>query len=103
MYAVIKTGGKQYVVKKGDFLKVEKLPVESGSQYEFSDVLLVGNGDAVTVGEPLISGAKVLAEVVEQGKGDKVIIIKFRRRKHYDKKQGHRQLYTKVKITDIIQ
>ncbi len=103
MYAVIKTGGKQYVVKKGDELKIEKLPVDQGSEIEFEEVLLVANGDNITVGAPQVEGAKVKAEVLEQGKGKKIIIIKFKRRKHHDKKQGHRQLYTKVKITDIVQ
>ena len=101
MYAVIKTGGKQYRVEEGDTLKIEKLEVGTGENVDFDEVLLVADGDKVTVGQPLISGAKVTAEVVEQGRHDKVRIIKFRRRKHHRKQQGHRQWFTAVKITGI--
>jgi len=101
MYAVIKTGGKQYRVEEGDTLKIEKLEVGTGESVDFDEVLLVADGDKVTVGQPLISGAKVTAEVVEQGRHDKIRIIKFRRRKHHRKQQGHRQWFTAVKITGI--
>ena len=101
MYAVIKTGGKQYRVEEGDTLKIEKLEVGTGESVDFDEVLLVADGDTVTVGQPLISGAKVTAEVVEQGRHDKIRIIKFRRRKHFRKQQGHRQWFTAVKITGI--
>lgn len=101
MYAVIKTGGKQYRVSEGDRLRVEMLDVEAGSEISFDQVLLVGSGDSVKVGTPLVSGAVVKAQVEDHGRGDKIVIIKFRRRKHYRKKQGHRQYYTQVKITGI--
>lgn len=101
MYAVIKTGGKQYRVEEGDTLKIEKLEIGTGESVDFDEVLLVADGDTVTVGQPLISGAKVTAEVVEQGRHDKIRIIKFRRRKHFRKQQGHRQWFTAVKITGI--
>lgn len=101
MYAVIKTGGKQYRVEEGDLLKVEKIETATGDSIEFDQVLLVADGDNVTVGQPLVDGAKVTAEVTEQGRHKKVKIIKFRRRKHSRKQQGHRQWFTEVKITGI--
>jgi large subunit ribosomal protein L21 len=101
MFAVIVSGGKQYRVQEGQTLKVEKLAVEAGSSVDFDRVLLVSNGDDVKVGAPVVEGAKVSAEVVSHGRGDKVKIIKFRRRKHHMKRQGHRQWYTEVKITGI--
>ncbi|MBB1487953.1 50S ribosomal protein L21 [Oceanospirillum sediminis] len=101
MYAVIKSGGKQYRVAEGDVLKIEKLELETGASVDFDQVLLVADGDDVKVGAPLVDGAKVTAEVVSHGRGDKVKIIKFRRRKHSMKRQGHRQWYTEVKITGI--
>jgi large subunit ribosomal protein L21 len=101
MFAVIVSGGKQYRVQEGQTLKLEKLAVEAGSSVEFDRVLLVGNGDDVKVGAPVVEGAKVAAEVVGHGRGDKVTIIKFRRRKHHMKRQGHRQWFTEVKITGI--
>ncbi|ASK35085.1 50S ribosomal protein L21 [Alloalcanivorax mobilis] len=101
MYAVIKTGGKQYRVEEGDTLRVEKLEVATGESVDFDQVLLVADGDNVQVGQPLLAGAKVTAEVVEQGRHKKIKIVKFRRRKHYRKQQGHRQWYTAVKITGI--
>ena len=103
MYAVIKTGGKQYRVDAGAQVRVEALPAEVGASISFDEVLLVGAGDAVKVGAPLVAGAKVKATVVSQGRGDKVRIFKLRRRKHYQKSQGHRQSYTEVRIDDIIQ
>lgn len=102
MQAVIKTGGKQYRVAIGDRLSVESLPVEAGASVEFDTVLLIKSGDAVTVGTPVIPGAKVRATVIENGRGDKVRIVKFRRRKHYRKQMGHRQNYTKVEINEIL-
>ncbi|MCM2132201.1 50S ribosomal protein L21 [Larsenimonas rhizosphaerae] len=100
MYAIIKSGGKQYRVKEGQRIKLEKLEVATGDSLEFDQVLMIG-GDDVQIGAPLLEGAKVSAEVVSHGRGDKVTIIKFRRRKHHMKRQGHRQWYTEVKITGI--
>lgn len=101
MYAVIKTGGKQYKVAAGEQLKIESLAADVGKTVSFDEVLLVGSGDNVTVGAPLVKGAKVSAEVLAHGRGDKIRIIKHRRRKHYHKEQGHRQNFTEVKITGI--
>ncbi|ERS83492.1 MULTISPECIES: 50S ribosomal protein L21 [unclassified Halomonas] len=101
MYAVIKSGGKQYRVQEGQTLKLEKIEVPTGESIDFDEVLLVGSEDDVKVGAPLVEGAKVSAEVVSHGRGDKVTIIKFRRRKHHMKRQGHRQWFTEVKITGI--
>lgn len=101
MYAVIKTGGKQYRVAADDVLTVEKLAGEPGAKIEFGEVLMVG-GDSVKIGAPLVSGALVKAEVVEQGRGPKVIAFKKRRRKNSRRKRGHRQELTTVKITEII-
>ncbi len=103
MYAVIKSGGKQYRVEAGAQLRVEAIAAEVGAAVAFEEVLLVGSGDAVKVGAPLVSGAKVKATVVSHGRGDKVKIFKLRRRKHYQKSQGHRQSYTEVRIDDIVQ
>ena len=101
MYAVIKTGGKQYRVEEGDVVRIEKIEVATGESVDFDQVLLVANGDDVKVGQPVVDGAKVTAEVLEHGRHKKVKIIKFRRRKHHRKQQGHRQWYTAVKITGI--
>ncbi|HEY6611710.1 MAG TPA: 50S ribosomal protein L21 [Pseudomonas sp.] len=101
MYAVIVTGGKQYKVAEGEFLKIEKLDVATGESVAFDKVLLVANGDDVQIGAPVVAGAKVTAEVIAQGRHDKVTIIKFRRRKHHMKRQGHRQWFTEIKITGI--
>ncbi|UAW99030.1 50S ribosomal protein L21 [Halopseudomonas nanhaiensis] len=101
MYAVIVTGGKQYKVAEGEYLRVEKLEGETGASIQFDRVLLIGNGDDVTIGAPVVEGAKVTAEINSHGRGDKVRIIKFRRRKHHMKRQGHRQWYTEIKITGI--
>jgi len=101
MYAVIKTGGKQYRVAKGDKLKVEKLPVEAGSSVDIDDVLMIGDGDKVTIGAPLVDGGKVTATVVSHGRHDKIEIVKFKRRKHHQKRTGHRQDYTEIEITNI--
>jgi len=102
MYAVIATGGKQYRVQEGTVVRVEKLEAEQGAQVEFDRVLLVGAGAEVTIGAPFVGSAKVLATVESHGKGDKVRIVKFRRRKHYKREKTHRQPYTEVKITQIV-
>jgi len=102
MYAVIRTGGKQYRVKSGEQLRVELLPADVGAAVSFDQVLMVGEGEQVRVGAPLVAGAKVQATVVAHGRGDKVKIFKLRRRKHYAKTQGHRQSYTEVRIDDIV-
>jgi len=102
MYAVIKTGGKQYRVSSGEQLRVELLPAEVGAAVSFDEVLMVGDGEQARVGAPLVSGAKVQATVVSHGRGEKVTIFKLRRRKHYKKSQGHRQSYTEVRIDDIV-
>lgn len=101
MYAVIKTGGKQYRVAKGDKLKVEKLPADEGASVDFEDVLMVGDGEKLTIGAPTVDGGKVKAKVVAHGRGEKIEILKFRRRKHHQKRTGHRQDYTEIEITDI--
>lgn len=101
MYAVIETGGKQYRVQEGDTITVEKLPAEAGSKIEFDKVLVLGEGADISVGAPYIDGAKVFGNVVENGKGQKVIIFKYKSKKDYRKKQGHRQPYTMVEITGI--
>ena len=101
MYAIIKTGGKQYRVKAGEQVRVEALAAEVGATVSIEEVLLVGTGDGVKVGAPLVSGAKVSATVLSHGRGDKVRIFKLRRRKHYQKAQGHRQSYTELRIDDI--
>ena len=101
MYAVIKTGGKQYKVAAGQTLKVETLPAEVGGKFEFDQVLMVVDGDKIEVGKPMLDGRKVTAEVVSHGRHKKIRIIKFRRRKQSMKRQGHRQNYTEVKITAI--
>jgi large subunit ribosomal protein L21 len=101
MYAVIKTGGKQYRVAAGEKIKVEQIPADVGSQVVLDQVLMVGNGEAVTIGKPLVNGAQVTATVVSHGRADKVKIFKMRRRKHYQKRQGHRQNFTELQIGEI--
>lgn len=101
MYAVIKTGGKQYRVAQGDRLRVEKLAGNVGDTVSLGEVLLVGQGDGVKVGAPLVSGAKVEAKIIAQDRGKKIIIFKFRRRKNYRRKTGHRQPFTALEITGI--
>jgi large subunit ribosomal protein L21 len=100
MYAVIRTGGKQYRVSEGDSLRIEKLVGDVGSAITFGEVLMLG-GDKVSVGKPLVGGASVSAQIVAQEKAKKVIVFKMRRRKNYRRKNGHRQQYTEVKITGI--
>jgi len=101
MYAVIKTGGKQYRVNSGDKLKIEKLAADVGSEVTFDQVLMVGGEGDIKLGAPVLSGASVKATVLAQGRGEKIHIFKMRRRKHYRKSQGHRQDYTEVQISNI--
>jgi len=101
MYAVIKTGGKQYRVAAGEKIKVEQIPADVGAQIVLDQVMMVGSGEAVTIGTPTIAGAAVTAIVISQGRADKVRIFKMRRRKHYQKRQGHRQNYTEIQIGEI--
>ena len=101
MYAVIQTGGKQYRVAEGDTLKIEKLVADEGATVEIDKVLMVADGESVRVGQPFIEGGKVTATVKSQGRAKKVHIIKFRRRKHHMKHQGHRQWFTELTITGI--
>lgn len=101
MYAVIKTGGKQYRVEEGATLKVEKLAAEEGASVELDQVLMVADGDDVKIGSPFIAGGKVTATVKSHGRGKKVQIVKFRRRKHHLKRQGHRQAFTEIEVTGI--
>jgi large subunit ribosomal protein L21 len=102
MYAVIKTGGKQYRVEPGESLKVETIEAAVGDSISFSEVLMVADGETIKVGAPTVAGAVVKAEVVAHGRGDKIRIIKHRRRKHYHKEQGHRQNFTALKIIEIV-
>ncbi len=101
MYAVIATGGKQYRVSQGDTIKVEKLDVSEGDTVDFDKVLMVADGENVTVGAPYIEGGKVSARIKTHGRGKKIEIIKFKRRKHYRRQMGHRQSYTEIEITAI--
>ncbi len=102
MYAVIKTGGKQYKVAQGHTLKIEKIFAEVGTSVDFSNVLLVDDGKQIKIGSPVVEGGKVTATVEAHGRGKKVQIIKFKRRKHHRKQMGHRQHYTEIKITGIM-
>ncbi|HSN21769.1 MAG TPA: 50S ribosomal protein L21 [Usitatibacter sp.] len=101
MYAVIKTGGKQYRVAPGEKLKIEQIPADVGAQIVLDQVLMVSDGDAVKLGSPLVAGAKVSVTVLGHGRGAKVKIFKLRRRKHYQKTQGHRQNYTEIRVDSI--
>ena len=101
MYAVVKTGGKQYRVSAGEKLKIEQIGAEVGQEIVLDEVLLVADGDALRMGTPLVAGARVTAKVLKQGRGDKVHIFKMKRRKHYRKSQGHRQNYTEIEILGI--
>jgi large subunit ribosomal protein L21 len=103
MYAVIKTGGKQYRVSPGEKIKIEQIPADVGSQIVLDQVLMVAEGESVKVGNPLVDGAKVSATVLAHGRGQKVRIFKLRRRKHYQKTQGHRQNYTEIRVDAINQ
>ncbi len=102
MYAVVKTGGKQYKVAPGEKLKVETLPADVGAEVVLDQVLMVGEGESVRLGQPVLAGASVKATVVSHGRHDKVKIFKMRRRKHYQKHQGHRQNYTELRIDSIV-
>ncbi len=101
MYAVVRTGGKQYVVSEGDFFKVEKLPGEVGESVVFEDVLFVSDESGIKTGAPTVAGSKVSGTIVEQGRGKRLIVFKMKRRKGFRKKQGHRQYYTGVKVDRI--
>ena len=101
MYAVIESGGKQHRVVEGETLKLEKIEVPTGESINFDKVLMVGEGESVKIGAPYVEGSSVTAEVIAQGRAKKVTIIKFNRRKHYRKRQGHRQWFTEVRITGI--
>lgn len=101
MFAVFESGGKQHRVSEGDVVQLERLSGEPGQSVEFDRVLLVSEGDDVTVGTPYVEGGKVTAEVMDQGRADKIRVIKFKRRKNYLRRAGHRQQYTKVRITGI--
>ena len=102
MYAVVKTGGKQYRITPGEKLKVEQIMADVGAEVVLDQVLMVGEGDSVRLGQPTVAGATVKATVVSHGRGEKVSIFKMRRRKHYQKHQGHRQNYTELKIDSIV-
>lgn len=101
MYAVFQSGGKQHRVAEGQTVRLEKIEVAPGETVEFEDILMVSNGDDVKIGTPSVAGAKITAEVVTHGRGEKINIVKFRRRKHSRKQMGHRQWFTEVKITGI--
>ena len=101
MHAIIETGGKQYKVAEGDVLYIEKLDVEAGTSFTFDKVLAVLDGDKATFGAPAVEGASVTANVVKNGKGKKIIVFKYKSKKNYRRKQGHRQPYTKVEITKV--
>ncbi|AWH89226.1 50S ribosomal protein L21 [Limnobaculum parvum] len=101
MYAVFQSGGKQHRVSEGQIVRLEKLDIATGETIEFDQVMMIANGDDVKIGVPFVDGSKIKAEVVAHGRGDKIKIVKFRRRKHYRKQQGHRQWFTDVKITGI--
>jgi len=101
MYAVIETGGKQYRVSQGQRIRVEKLNADEGATVDLDKVLMVANGEDIKLGKPYVEGGKVTATIKEHGRGKKVMIIKFRRRKHHKKTQGHRQSYTEIEITGI--
>ena len=101
MYAVVNTGGKQYKVKAGDILRVEKIPGDVGSPVTFEKVLMVADGEEVTVGQPVLENTSVKGTIVEQGKAKKIIVFKYKRRKRFRRKQGHRQAFTAVKIESI--
>ena len=102
MFAIVKTGGKQYRVAPGDILRVERLPGERGDEILFDEVLLVADGDTIQVGQPLVEGARVVGEILRQGQAKKIVVFKKKRRKKYRRKQGHRQLYTAFQVREII-
>lgn len=100
-FAVIKTGGKQYLVKENDKVKIEKIIGEEGQKIDFDQVLLVVDGDKIEIGQPLLKNKKISAKILKQGKGDKVTVIKFHKKKRYRRKRGHRQLYTQILIEKV--
>lgn len=102
IYAIVQTGGKQYKVSPGETIDVERLPAEEGSTIELDKVLLVADGEKVTVGTPTVEGAKVIAEVLGEGKGKKIIVFKYKPKVHYRRKRGHRQIYTRLAIKEIL-
>jgi large subunit ribosomal protein L21 len=102
LFAIVQTGGKQYRVAPGDILRVERLPGDRGDEVHLEQVLLVADGDAIQVGQPLVAGARVVGEILRQGQGKKIIVFKKKRRKKYRRKQGHRQLYTALQVREII-
>ncbi|MBI3972831.1 MAG: 50S ribosomal protein L21 [Chloroflexi bacterium] len=102
MYAIVATGGKQYRVEPGQHLEVEKLDAEPGSQIEFSDVLLIGNGETVTIGQPTVAGARVVADVLGEVKGKKIVVFKYKSKVRYRRKTGHRQRYSRLLVKDIV-
>jgi len=102
LFAIVKTGGKQYRVAPGDILRVERLPGERGEEILLDEVLLVADGDNIQVGQPLVEGARVVGEILRQGQAKKIIVFKKKRRKKYRRKQGHRQLYTAFQVREII-
>jgi large subunit ribosomal protein L21 len=102
LFAIIQTGGKQYRVSPGDILRVEHLPGERGDEVLLEQVLLVADGDVIQVGQPVVAGARVVSEILRQGKAKKIIVFKKKRRKKYRRKQGHRQLFTALEIKDIV-
>jgi large subunit ribosomal protein L21 len=102
MYAVVSTGGKQYKVQQGETLRIEKIPGDVGSPVTFDQVLMVGDGDNVRVGQPVLANAAVQAQIVEQDKAKKILVFKYKRRKRYRRKQGHRQPYTAIRINGIV-
>ncbi|MCB9532184.1 MAG: 50S ribosomal protein L21 [Myxococcales bacterium] len=101
MYAVIRTGGKQYRVKEGEVFAVERLEGEPGSKITFSDILAVGDGSAIKVGKPTVAGATVTAEILLQARAKKILVFKFKRRRNYKRTRGHRQYYTRVRVTAV--
>jgi large subunit ribosomal protein L21 len=101
MYAVISTGGKQYKLAQGDYCRVEKLDAEEGASIELDKVLMIADGDTINIGTPFVDGGKVTAKVIAHGRAKKVEIMKFRRRKHHQKRTGHRQYYTEIEVTGI--
>jgi large subunit ribosomal protein L21 len=100
-FAIIRTGGKQYRVQPGQTLRIQSLEGDVGSQVEFTDVLMGGEGDSLRAGTPTIAGARVIGEIVKHGRGEKIVVFKFKRRKNYARKQGHRQGFTEIRINDI--
>ena len=102
MFAIVQTGGKQYRVSPGDILRVERLPGERGDEVLLEQVLLIADGDAIQVGQPLVAGARVVSEILRQGKAKKIIVFKKKRRKKFRRKQGHRQIFTALEIKEIV-